>query len=90
MRCGEIWSPLNDTPRRARKAPLVRLSHVQTLNESDPAFQERFLERLKNVYYQFRDDTDGDVTQELELFSWTREYLTGWNPITGQGKPLGA
>lgn len=62
---------------------------VQTLSESDPTFQERFLERLARVYGEFRDNTDGDVIQELELFSWTRENLTGWNIITGQGKPLG-
>ena len=61
---------------------------VQTLNESDPAFQERFLKNLGEVYSQFRDDTDGDVIQELELFSWTREYLTGWNAFSGQGRPL--
>lgn len=61
---------------------------VQTLNESDPTFRERFLENLGKVYYEFRDDTDGDVIQELELFQWTREYLTGWSKFTGQGKPL--
>jgi hypothetical protein len=24
----------------------------------------------------------------LELLNWTRELLTGWNPIQGQGKPF--
>lgn len=66
---------------------------VQTLNESDPTFEKRFLDRLERVYYEFRDepgahDKDSDVIQELELFQWTREYLTGWNMISGQGKPL--
>lgn len=28
---------------------------VQTLTESDPSFQERFLERLGEAYYHFRD-----------------------------------
>jgi hypothetical protein len=43
---------------------------------------------LGRAYREFKDNTDGDVIQELELLSWTREYLTGWNNITGQGKPF--
>jgi hypothetical protein len=78
-----------DLFRAKRGVAALAACIVQTVNESDPTFQIRFLERLGKAYYQFRDDTDGDVLQELELFSWTREYLTGWNPITGQGKPLG-
>lgn len=31
---------------------------------------------------------EGDVRQEMELLSWTREYLTGFSQITGQGKPF--
>jgi hypothetical protein len=61
---------------------------VQTINETDPSFQERFSAKLEEGYREFKDHTEGDVTQELELFSWTREYLTGWNMITGQGKPF--
>jgi hypothetical protein len=61
---------------------------VQTINETDPSFQERFSAKLVEGYREFKDHTEGDVTQELELFSWTREYLTGWNMITGQGKPF--
>jgi hypothetical protein len=79
----------NDLFRAKRGVAALAACIAQTLNESDPTFQTRFLERLGKTYYQFRDGTDGDVTQELELFAWTREYLTGWNPITGQGKPLG-
>ena len=77
-----------DLHRAKRGVAALTACVVQTLNESDPTFRERFLENLGNVYYQFRDDTEGDVIQELELFSWTREYLTGWNMVTGQGKPL--
>ena len=80
---------LTELHRAKRGAAALTACVVQTLNESDPTFQERFLKRLGGVYSEFRDNTDGDVTQELELFQWTRQYLTGWNPITGQGKPLG-
>ena len=61
---------------------------VQTLNESDPSFQQRFLDRLQRAFLHFRDNTEGPVAQELELLSATRQLLTGWNPITGQGKPF--
>lgn len=74
--------------RAKRGAAALTACVVQTLNESDPTFRERFLENLGRVYSEFRDNTDGDVIQELELFQWTREYLTGWSKFTGQGKPL--
>jgi hypothetical protein len=61
---------------------------VQTLNESDPSFQQRFLDRLERAYLHFRDNSEGPVTQELELLTSTRQLLTAWNPITGQAKPF--
>ena len=61
---------------------------VQTLNESDPSFQTRFLERLSEAYYELRDNTDGEVRQELELVAWTRSFLTGFDIIGGQGEPF--
>jgi hypothetical protein len=64
---------------------------VKTLNDSDPAFQERFLANLDQAYNAFRDgeqNPDRDVILVLEMLSWTREFLTGWNNITGQGRPL--
>jgi len=61
---------------------------VQTLNESNPTFQERFLNRLGRAYRELKDNTEGDVVQEMELLSWTRELLTGFNFISGQGKPF--
>ena len=61
---------------------------VQTLNESDPSFQTRFLERLALAYRELKDNADGEVQHELELLAWTRELLTGFNMIEGQGKPF--
>lgn len=62
------------------------------MNESDPSFQERFLERLSAAYRLLKDNDDGqwngDVIQELELLSWTREFLTGFSFIKGQGANL--
>ena len=48
---------------------------VRALNESDPTFQERFLEWLGKAYSAFHKMKD-DMIQELELLAWTREYLT--------------
>jgi hypothetical protein len=62
---------------------------VQTLNESDPSFQERFLERLARAYRELKDGYyEGDVNQELELLSWTRALLTGWDMVSGPGDPF--
>lgn len=61
---------------------------VQTLNESDPSFEKRFLERLARAYRELKDNTDGDVQHEMELLAWTRDLLTGFNMTTGQGRPF--
>jgi hypothetical protein len=47
---------------------------VQTLNESDPTFQERFLSNLGKVYGELRDAPHGQ-RDLLETLSWTREML---------------
>src|SRR5262249_2125721 len=80
---------LSDLHRAKRGMAAIVVCLAQAASENDPTFQDRFMKRLAEAYAQFKDDTDGDVIQELELISWTRQYLTGWNPITGQGKPLG-
>ncbi|MCV3243766.1 hypothetical protein [Mesorhizobium sp. ZC-5] len=77
-----------DLHRAKRGVAILAACVVQTLNESDPSFEERFLERLRRAYSELRDNTEGDVIQELELLSWTREYLTGFSKFTGQGKPF--
>jgi hypothetical protein len=69
---------------------------VRTLQQSDPTFEERFLKNLDLAYGAFRDDPDAvdgddkprDVIGVLEMLSWTRELLTGWNSVTGHRKPL--
>lgn len=61
---------------------------VQTLRESDASFETRFLDRLGKAYRLLKDDSEGDVHHQMELLAWTRELLTGFNLITGQGKPF--
>jgi hypothetical protein len=78
----------SDLHRAKRGVAILAACVVQTLNESDPSFEARFLERMKRAYYELRDNSDGDVIQEMELLSWTRELLTGFNFATGQGKPF--
>jgi hypothetical protein len=62
---------------------------VQTLDESDPSFEKRFLANLGRAYDQVQErHPDRKMRDVLELLSWTRELLTGWSPSGGQGKPL--
>ena len=65
---------------------------VQTLNETDPSFQQRFIVRLERAYLAFRDKsgdfTEGENLRELTLLSGTREMLTGFSVNRGQGKPF--
>jgi hypothetical protein len=74
--------------RAKRGAAILATCIVQTLNESDPTVQDRFLERLARAYRELKDNTAGDVIQEMELLSWTRSYLTGFDFATGQGEPF--
>ncbi len=62
---------------------------VETLNKSDPSFKDQFLETMEQAYHKVKDSGWGDdVIQELELLQWTREFLTGFSRIEGQGKPF--
>ena len=74
--------------RAKRGIAILATCIVQTLSESDPSFKGRFLKRLERAYRELRDNTDGDVVQEMEIISWTNSYLTGWNFVRGQGKPF--
>ena len=74
--------------RAKRGAAILATVIVQTINESDPTFQARFLDRLARAYRELKDNTDGDVIQEMELLSWTRTYLTGFDHVTGQNAPF--
>jgi hypothetical protein len=58
---------------------------VQTINEVDDTFRERFLDRLSRAYRELRDEPVGDQVDDLELLSWTRELLTGFSITNGQG-----
>ncbi len=83
-----MTAQLSDLHRAKRGTAILAACIVQTLNESDPSFQTRFLDRLSRAYYELRDNSEGDVIQELELLTWTRELLTGFNIISGPGKPF--
>jgi hypothetical protein len=77
-----------DIHRAKRGVAVLAACIVQTLNETDPSFRERFLKHLSEAYYDLRDNWEGDVIQELELLSWTRELLTGLDHLNGQGEPF--
>ena len=74
------------TPLKSALAVLVTCI-VQTLNESDQSFETRFLERLALAYRERRDDPAVDLN-ELEALAWTRDLLTGFSFVSGEGKPF--
>ncbi len=79
---------MDDLFRAKRGVAILATCIVQTLNESDPTFQDRFLEKLSRAYDEVKDNMQGDVRQEMELLNWTREFLTGFSWVTGQGEPF--
>lgn len=74
--------------RSKRGVAILATCIVQTLNETDPTFHERFLNRLGRAYRELKDNSEGDVIQEMELLRWTQSYLTGFDSVTGQGAPF--
>lgn len=58
---------------------------VGTLNESDPSFEARFLDRLRREYEKYRNNTDADPLHVLDVIHWTGELLAGWEPLPEQG-----
>lgn len=79
---------MTELHRAKRGVAILAACIVQTLNETDPTFQERFLGRLARAYCELKDNTPGDVIQEMELLSWTRSLLTGFDPVEGQKEPF--
>jgi hypothetical protein len=61
---------------------------AETINEADPSFRDRFLEKLEAAYRKLRDESQNDEIQGLELINWTREALTGFSLVEGQGEPF--
>ncbi len=53
---------------------------VQTLRESDPSFQERFLDRLEGWYETLRLDKRTGDRDCLETLTWTREMISADRP----------
>jgi hypothetical protein len=74
--------------RSMRGVAMLATCIVQTMNESDPTFTGRFLERLARAYRELKDNSEGDVIQEMTLLSWTRSHLTGFDHINGQREPF--
>jgi hypothetical protein len=60
---------------------------VRTLEQFDPSARNTFLEMLDRAYSMVRDEP-GNPMHQMELLSWTRELLTGWNLSEGQGEPF--
>ena len=79
---------LSDLHRAKRGVAILATCIVETLNESDPTFKDRFLTTLERAYRKLKDDSEGDVSEEMSLVLWTHEHLTGWNAVTGRGKPF--
>lgn len=78
----------NDLDHLKRGAAMLGACIVQTLNESDPSFQTRFLNRLGKAYQELSETTDEDVKQEMELLAWTGSLLTGFSATAGKGEPF--
>lgn len=69
-------------------AAVLAATIVETMNETDPSFRDRFLNKLEYAYRKLRDDSKNDELEGMELFNWTREALTGFSLFEGQREPF--
>jgi hypothetical protein len=53
------------------------------LNETDSQFEQRFVKLLDKAFDNYRNNSDADPQHVLEVIHWTREMLSGWNPVPG-------
>jgi hypothetical protein len=81
-----MYTRTTDLNHTKKGAAVLAACIVQTLNESDPSFQERFLERLVRSYEQLRDSELASI-HELEMLAYTRELLSGLGWGHGQNEP---
>jgi hypothetical protein len=65
--------PTDGLNRTKVGAAYLAASIVQTLNETDPTFQTRFLQTLSKAFGVLRDE--GGPVDGLELLAWTEEIL---------------
>ncbi len=83
---------LSDLHQSKRGVAAMIACLVQTLNETEPTFQARFLARLEAAYTELRDNPPPASTNNdemaFETLSWVMELLTGWDTLKGQGKPF--
>jgi hypothetical protein len=61
---------------------------VQELAKSDPTFEERFLKRLVDAYFELQDNSDYDPLIALELLETTRSLITGISQGSDQLRPF--
>ncbi|NWJ25896.1 hypothetical protein [Rhizobium sp. RM] len=61
---------------------------VQTLEETNPGVQEKFLSRLEEAQFYLREQHPMPIEKSTEMLLWTRELLTGFTWGKGQGKPF--
>lgn len=59
---------------------------VQTMEELQPGTRKLFLIKLEEAYRELRDSERSKGVDCLEILSWTREMITGFNPVKGKGE----
>lgn len=79
-----IRTPELDNVKKATAMMFAALVDVIVGTDSPQA--ERFAEALGKIYAHIRDDSDD--LNALELVSWTRSMITGFNMEKGQQTPL--
>jgi hypothetical protein len=60
---------------------------VETLNDADPTLRDRFVKKLEQAYEIAKEDANtARGISIMEALSWTRQNLTGMDPVHGPGE----
>jgi hypothetical protein len=65
---------------------IVTACLVDTLDEGDPTFKAKFLERVALARDKVQNDSQFNFQYQTELLMRVENFLKGWSDATGQGK----
>ena len=84
----KVWKMDKDLREIARGTSVLIACMAQTLNETDPTFEQRYLDRVARAYGELRDNSDVDEGLAFSMLRHVRSLLTGFDIQSGQGKPF--
>ncbi|QIK78078.1 hypothetical protein G7077_03270 [Sphingomonas piscis] len=73
---------------RQMKIAMATLVACAVRATNDNELEQRFVSLVDQAFDNYRTNSDADPQHVLEALHWTREMLSGWNPVPGRKTPI--